>query len=85
MHFGSPNRMRDRGLAVTLDLSGAGFKSQMKKADASGARYAVIIGVDEVAAQVVSVKPLRETAQQTRCTIDEAAGLIANRMESKRG
>jgi histidyl-tRNA synthetase len=77
--------MRDQGLAVTLDCSGAGFKSQMKKADGSGARYAVIIGVDEVAAQQVSVKPLRESAEQTRCTIAEAAALMVNTMDSKRG
>jgi histidyl-tRNA synthetase len=77
--------MRDQGLAVTLDCSGAGFKSQMKKADGSGARYAVIIGVDEVAARQVSVKPLRETAEQTRCTIAEAAALMVNTMDSKRG
>src|SRR4051812_48588417 len=58
--------LRDSGLAVVLDCSGAGFKSQMKKADGSGARYAVIIGPDEMAAQQVSVKPLREAADQNR-------------------
>jgi histidyl-tRNA synthetase len=51
-------RMRDAGLEVVLG-SGGSFKSQMKKADASGARYAVIIGDDEVAANRVTVKPLR--------------------------
>jgi histidyl-tRNA synthetase len=82
---GVAEALRDHGLAVILDLSGAGFKSQMKKADASGARYAVIIGIDEVKQQVISVKPLREDAAQLRCTPDEAAGLIANKNEMKRG
>ena len=77
--------MRDRGLAVVLDCSGAGFKSQMKKADGSGARYAVIIGADEIAAQQVSVKPLRETVEQTRCTVAEASAMMVNTMDSKRG
>jgi histidyl-tRNA synthetase len=77
--------MRDQGLAVTLDCSGAGFKSQMKKADSSGARYAVIIGVDEVAARQVSVKPLREAAEQKRCSIAEAATMMVNTVDSKRG
>jgi len=77
--------MRDRGLAVVLDCSGAGFKSQMKKADGSGARYAVIIGADEIAAQQVSVKALRETAEQTRFTVVEAAAMMVNTMDSKRG
>jgi histidyl-tRNA synthetase len=50
-------RMRDAGLQVVLGAGGS-FKSQMKKADASGARYAVIIGDDEVAANKVTVKPM---------------------------
>ncbi|HDY81620.1 MAG TPA: histidine--tRNA ligase [Halieaceae bacterium] len=49
----------------TLDIvqhaGGGSFKSQMKKADKSGARVALIWGEDEVAAQTVSVKPLRDT------------------------
>jgi len=77
--------LRDQGLAVTLDCSGGGFKSQMKKADGSGAHYAVIIGVDEVAAQQVSVKPLREAAEQTRCTLADAAAMLINTVDSKRG
>ncbi len=79
--FGAAELLRDSGLAVTLDCSGASFKSQMKKADASGARYAVIVGADEVAAREVSIKPLRETAGQTRCSVAAAADLI----KTKRG
>jgi len=79
--FGAAELLRDHGLAVTLDCSGASFKSQMKKADASGARYAVIVGADEVAAHEVSIKPLRETAEQTRCSVAKAADLI----KTKRG
>ncbi len=69
--------LRDSGAAVVLDCSGAGFKSQMKKADASGARYAVIIGAEEVAAREVSVKALRETADQVRCAVSQAAVMIS--------
>ncbi|AAZ96548.1 Histidyl-tRNA synthetase, class IIa [Thiobacillus denitrificans ATCC 25259] len=58
--------LRGAGLAVVLHCGGGSFKSQMKKADASRARYAVIIGDEEAAAQQVSVKPLRGTAEQTR-------------------
>ena len=83
--FRAAELLRDRGLAVTLDCSGAGFKSQMKKADASGARYAVLIGAEEVAAREVSVKPLRETAEQKRCTVEAAADMMANRTDGKRG
>jgi len=54
---------RDSGRRVVLG-GGGSFKSQMKKADASGARYAVIIGEDEVAASRVTLKPLRGGGEQ---------------------
>ena len=56
--------LRDAGLCVVVNGGGGSFKSQMKKADASGARYALLIGADEVAAEAVSVKPLREPGEQ---------------------
>ena len=56
--------MRDAGMSAVLGPGGS-FKSQMKKADASGARFAVIIGDDEVAAKKVTVKPLRGGEQRT--------------------
>lgn len=56
-------RLRDAGLDVVLHCAtaaGAGsFKSQMKRADASGAAFAVIIGEDEVASHTATVKTLR--------------------------
>ncbi len=69
-------RLRDGGLSVVLHCGGGSFKSQMKKADASGARFAVIIGDDEAQAQQVTVKPLRESAQQVRAAVEEALDLI---------
>jgi histidyl-tRNA synthetase len=69
-------QLRDAGLAVILHCGGGSFKSQMKRADASGARYAVIVGDDEAGAGVVSIKPLREAAQQVRASISEAIDLI---------
>ena len=56
--------LRDAGIAVVMNAGGGSFKSQMKRADASGARYALLIGDDEAARGVVGVKPLRETAEQ---------------------
>ncbi|WP_454697063.1 histidine--tRNA ligase [Achromobacter aegrifaciens] len=55
--------LRDAGLSVVVHAGSAGFKSQFKRADASGARVAVILGADEVAAQTASVKFLRADAQ----------------------
>ena len=69
-------QFRDQGLHVILHSGGGSFKSQMKKADASGARYAVIVGDDEATAGEVSLKSLRELEGQVRMTVDAAAGLI---------
>ena len=69
-------QLRDGGLTVVLHCGEGGFKSQMKRADASGARYAVIIGDDEANAGTVSVKPLRAAAQQVRASVPEAIDLI---------
>jgi histidyl-tRNA synthetase len=71
-------RLRDAGLAVLLHCGGGSFKSQMRKADASGARYAVIVGEDEAGAGMVSVKPLRELAEQVKASVAEAVDIIRN-------
>jgi histidyl-tRNA synthetase len=68
--------LRDAGLAVVLHCGGGSFKSQMKKADASGARYAGIIGDDEAQTGELSLKPLRALGQQVRVTADVAAQLV---------
>jgi len=68
--------LRSVGLAVVLHCGGGSFKSQMKKADASRARYAVIIGDDEAAAQQVTLKPLREAGEQTRVEVARAIQFI---------
>jgi histidyl-tRNA synthetase len=62
-------QLRDSGLAVHFHCGGGSFKSQMKRADASAAQVAVIIGEDEVAAGVATVKPLRDG-------FDPAAGQV---------
>ena len=72
--------LRDGGLSVVLHAGGGSFKSQMKKADASAARYAIILGDDEAAAGEVAVKPLRAAlwgdVQQQRVTLQGAVDLI---------
>jgi histidyl-tRNA synthetase len=70
-------QLRDSGLSVVLHCGGGSFKSQMKKADASGARYAVIIGDDEAAAGEVSIKPLRTSGEQSRMNLVQAAEYLA--------
>ncbi|GAB5606278.1 histidine--tRNA ligase [Sideroxyarcus sp. TK5] len=56
--------LRDAGVRVLLHCGGGSFKSQMKKADGSGAVCAVIVGDDEAAADAVTLKPLRGGEQE---------------------
>ena len=74
--FVTAEQLRGRQLKValhgTIDGKTASFKSQMKKADASGARFAIILGPDEVAAGKLSVKPLRGEGEQALVGFDEA-------------
>ncbi len=69
-------RMRDAGLRVLFHCGGGSFKSQMKRADASGARFAVIVGDDEAAAGRASLKALRELKEQVQAEIHELPALI---------
>ncbi len=56
---------------------GGSFKSQMKKADKSGAAVALIWGEDEVAGQTVTLKPLRQSAgEQRQVPLAELAGAL---------
>ncbi len=65
--------LRSQGVAVVMHAGGGSMKSQFKRADASGAAFALIFGGDELAAGQVAVKPLRgEAAQFTRALADAA-------------
>ena len=74
--------LRDQGIDVLFHCGGGGFKSQMKKADASGATFAIIIGDDEANAGEVTLKPLRSNGEaqneQKRISVDQLADEIMN-------
>jgi histidyl-tRNA synthetase len=74
--------LRALGLKVVLHAGGkdgpGSMKSQFKKADASGARYALVFGADELAQGMVAVKPLREGGQpQTLRPLADVPGWAA--------
>ena len=54
--------LRAAGLSVQMHAGGGSLKAQFKKADASGARHALVFGADELAQGQVAVKPLRDAA-----------------------
>ena len=71
--FTLAEELRAAGLAVVLHAGAGNFKSQLKKADASGALLALIVGEDELKAAAVTVKPLRDARAQERAPRDALA------------
>ena len=69
--FSTAEMLREAGLQVILHAGGGSFKSQMKKADRSGARYAAILGDDEAAVGEISLKSLLQAGEQKRCKLSD--------------
>jgi histidyl-tRNA synthetase len=73
--------LRDQAIDVLLHCGGGSFKAQMKKADGSGATFAVIIGDDEAATGEAQLKPLREAgAAQLKLKVDDLAEAIIGQL-----
>jgi histidyl-tRNA synthetase len=68
-------RLRDAGMQVVIAGEGS-MKSQMKKADASGARFAIILGDEEIAAGKLALKPLRIPGEQQLLALEEAVARL---------
>ncbi|MGC8120491.1 histidine--tRNA ligase [Marinobacter sp. VGCF2001] len=66
------------GRIVISHCGGGSFKSQMKKADRSGARYAVILGENEINQGTAGLKPLRDDQPQQELAQAELAGALAS-------
>jgi histidyl-tRNA synthetase len=70
--FKLAERLRDAwpGLRLQINLGGGSFKTQFKRADKSGAEFALVLGDDEVARGVVALKALRQEMAQEECPFD---------------
>ncbi len=66
---------------VELNLGGGSFKSQLKRADKSGAAYAVILGDEEVVKNEAGLKPLRTDEDQMNVSLDDLAEIIGERLK----
>jgi len=80
-------RLRDAGLDVVLHCASAGgassFKAQMKRANTSGAAYAIIIGEDEIANGTASVKAMRSSDSennQSSVQFDQVAEYLVDQI-----
>jgi histidyl-tRNA synthetase len=63
-------------LAVQINLGGGSFKTQFKRADKSGAEFALVLGDDEAARGVVAVKALRRELAQEECPMERISERI---------
>lgn len=68
------------GLRLMANCGGGSFKSQMKKADKSGARFALILGEDEVQQKSVAIKDLRADQPQQNCSWQTLEGWLKERL-----
>jgi len=77
-------RLRDgiAGVKVGLNLDGGSFKSQLKRADKSGAGYALIMGEDEVAREQIGLKPLRSKEDQVSIALQDVVTLLAEKLNN---
>ena len=70
--------LRAQGVSVQMHSGAASMKSQFKKADACGARFALIFGADELAAGEITLKSLRDgVGAQTRHALAQVADWAA--------
>ena len=69
------------GIKLQVNCGGGSFKSQFKKADKSGAEYAIILGEDEMNRGNVSLKPLRIDLGQSNMPQSELIQLLRDKIE----
>ncbi|MCY3730162.1 MAG: histidine--tRNA ligase [Rhodospirillaceae bacterium] len=69
-------RVRVPGARLSMDCAGGSLKSQLRRADRSGARLALVLGDEELATGRIGVKPLRENSPQRTLSMDEAVSAL---------
>ncbi|MEE8221152.1 MAG: histidine--tRNA ligase [Woeseiaceae bacterium] len=69
------------GIRIELNLGGGSFKSQLKRADKSGAEFALVLGDDEVAENRAGLKPLRTDQDQASVALEHLAVELAGRLQ----
>lgn len=68
--------LRAAGLAVELDGSGSAFGKQFKRADRSGARWALVLGDEEVGRGEVRLKVLQQQAEESTVALAPVAAIV---------
>jgi len=80
--FALAEELRDRvsGIRVDMNLGGGSFKAQMKRADKSGATYALILGEQELSEGRIGCKPLRSDEEQESIALDDLATVLQDKL-----
>jgi histidyl-tRNA synthetase len=76
-------RLRDlaAGLRLITHCGGGSFKAQFKRADKSGACFALVVGDSELESGLIGVKPLRGAGEQLQLPLAEAAALLISKRD----
>ncbi len=85
--FKVAERLREAWPALRLqtNLGGGNFKAQFKRADKSGAQFALVLGDEEAARGVVALKDLRREAAQEECAIERLGERVGQLLNFKSG
>ena len=71
--------------AIQMHLGGGSFKSQFKRADRSGARFALVYGESELLNQSATIKPLRGEGEQVTLPDAQIASFLASKLAERNG
>jgi histidyl-tRNA synthetase len=69
------------GIRIEVNLGGGSFKSQLKRADKSEAEFALILGEQEIAEDVIGLKPLRSNEDQISIARNELVATLAWKLD----
>ncbi len=80
-------RLRDAWpqLRLQVNLGGGSFKTQFKRADKSGAEFALVLGDDELARGAVAIKALRREIPQEECAVAQISERVGVLLGLKEG
>ena len=83
--FALAETLRDEvaGIRVETNLGGGSFKAQMKRADKSGATWALILGEQELSEERIGFKPLRHDAEQESIALAQLATVLQDRLNGR--
>ncbi len=70
---------------IQMNLGGGSFKSQFKRADRSGARFALVYGESELADNCVTLKPMRGEGEQVTLADTQIAAFLAEKLAERKG